>query len=312
MRIAFFSPLPPIKSGIADYAAALLEPLGAIAEVETFTRKPDRFDPGRYDVVLYQIGNNPHHAFVYEMALEHPGISVMHEANLHHLIAELTIGRDDWEGYLREAAYDGGPDALAFARDFVLTRKKGPDYDGVPMLRRILEASRGIIVHSQCAAGDLRARNYQGPIACIPHGSWILHPDRMSYRQRLGLDATTPLIGIFGFLKPYKRIAGSLRAFRRLLRVEPRARMILVGEPHPDLPLAPLIDSLELTPAVRVLGFTPIDDFNGYLGACDIVLNLRFPTVEKAPELYSVRWAWERPWWSPTSGPSASCPTTSA
>jgi len=30
---------------------------------------------------------------------------------------------------------------------------------------------------------------------------------------------------------------------------------------------------------VRVLGFAPIDDFTGYMAACDIVLNLRYPTV---------------------------------
>ena len=30
---------------------------------------------------------------------------------------------------------------------------------------------------------------------------------------------------------------------------------------------------------MRVLGFTPIEDFVGYIAACDIVLNLRYPTV---------------------------------
>jgi SAM-dependent methyltransferase len=34
-----------------------------------------------------------------------------------------------------------------------------------------------------------------------------------------------------------------------------------------------------LSANVRVLGFAPIGDFVGYLVACDIVLNLRFPTV---------------------------------
>ena len=34
-----------------------------------------------------------------------------------------------------------------------------------------------------------------------------------------------------------------------------------------------------LSANVRVLGFAPIEDFVGYLGACDIVLNLRYPTV---------------------------------
>jgi SAM-dependent methyltransferase len=34
-----------------------------------------------------------------------------------------------------------------------------------------------------------------------------------------------------------------------------------------------------LSAHVRMLGFTPTDDFVGYLSACDIVLNLRYPTV---------------------------------
>jgi SAM-dependent methyltransferase len=88
-----------------------------------------------------------------------------------------------------------------------------------------------------------------------------------------------PLIGIFGFLKPYKRIAESLRAFRRLIRLVPEARMILVGEAHPELNLASMIASMNLSAHARHLDFVPTEDFNGYMGACDIVLNLRYPTV---------------------------------
>ncbi len=103
--------------------------------------------------------------------------------------------------------------------------------------------------------------------------------DRNGYREKLGLDESAPLVGIFGFLKPYKRIAESLRAFRRLVRTMPDARRILVGEPHPDAPIEPMIHSLGLSSHVRILGFAPIEDFVGYLAACDIVLNLRYPTV---------------------------------
>jgi SAM-dependent methyltransferase len=125
----------------------------------------------------------------------------------------------------------------------------------------------------------MHAAGFDGPIARIPHGAWIPGADRNAWRYRLGLDETTPLIGVFGFLKPYKRIAESLRAFRRLLRVVPAAKMILVGEPHPEFPLQSLIHTLGLSAAVRVMGFTPIQDFTGYMAACDIVLNLRYPTV---------------------------------
>ena len=278
-RVAFFSPLPPVKSGIADYSAALLEPLSRQAEVEVFTAEPKRFDPARYEVLIYQMGNNPYHDFTYELALRHPGLVVMHESNLHHLIAERTIKRGDWAAYLREVEYDGGAKALEFARR-VERLEVGPDYEGVPMLKRLLEASRGAIAHSRYVAEDLRRQGFVGPIGIVPHGAWIPpEPNRMGARHRMGLGPQTPLVGIFGFLKPYKRIAESLRAFRRLLRVRPEARMILVGEPHPDLQLDSLLDTLQLRPYVRVLGFTPIEEFTDLIAACDIILNLRYPTV---------------------------------
>ena len=278
MRVAFFSPLPPSRSGIADYSETLIEHLKPLVEVEVFSGDGRSFDPARFDIALYHLGNNPYHGFVYQAALRYPGVVVMHESNLHHLVASLTIRQDDWDAYLRECEYDGGPSALAYARR-VRALEVGPDYEGVPMIRRVLESARGAIVHSRFAAQQMRAAGFRGPLARIPHGAWIPRADRNAWRYRLGLDESPPLIGIFGFLKPYKRIAESLRAFRRLLRVAPAARMILVGEPHPEFSVESLIRSLGLSAAVRVLGFAPGDEFTGYMSACDIVLNLRYPTV---------------------------------
>ena len=59
----------------------------------------------------------------------------------------------------------------------------------------------------------------------------------------------------------------------------PEARLILVGEAHPELPLASMIGSMSLSAHARHIDFVPIEDFNGYMGACDVVLNLRYPTV---------------------------------
>ena len=278
MRVAFFSPLPPAKSGIADYSAALLDPMRGLAHIETFAEAPRDFNAAGFDVCLYQLGNNPHHTFAYEAAREHPGVLVLHEANLHHLIADLTIRRNNWSAYLKEVEFNAGAEALAYAKRYVETLERGPDYE-IPMLRSIVNRARGVIVHSRAVRDEVRAQGYSGPIAVIPHGAWIASTDRMAYRARLGLDERTPLVGIFGFLKPYKRIAESLRAFRRVAKLIPNMRMILVGEAHGELPLSSLIPAMNLSAHVRHLDFVPIEDFNGYLGACDIVLNLRFPTV---------------------------------
>ncbi len=272
--------MPPSKSGIADYSEALSAELAQRVALKLFDQSAasGSFDPCACDVALYHIGNNPWHGFVYEQALRHPGVVVMHEANLHHLIADLTIRRGDWDAYLAECELNGGPTALAHARrarDLVT----GPDYDGVAMTRRLLDASRGLIVHSDFVANLMRRQGFEGPIATIPHGAWIPRTDRNATRLSLGVDEVTPLIGAFGYLKPYKRIAESLRALRRLVKLDPRVRMILVGEPHPEFGVEQLIRALGLQGHVRVLGFTPIEKFVDYIGACDIVLNLRYPTV---------------------------------
>jgi glycosyltransferase involved in cell wall biosynthesis/SAM-dependent methyltransferase len=278
MRLSLSSPFPPSKSGIADYSAALLDALSPRVSV-TPVRDPSQQSSLRQaDLAIYQIGNNEAHDFVYRAALEHPGLVVLHEANLHHLIAEITIKRGDWDAYMEEVAFDGGPRALAYAQA-VRRLEVGPDYDGVPMLRRVLGRCRGLLVHSEFVAGIARQQGYAGPIAVVPHGAWIPDIDASRFRSTLGLDDQTLLIGVFGHIKPYKRIRETIRAFRRLLREHPHARLVLVGQEHPDLPLEPLLSSFDLQPFVRHVGFAPIEDFVGYMAACDIIVNLRYPTV---------------------------------
>ncbi|HZO51776.1 MAG TPA: glycosyltransferase [Bryobacteraceae bacterium] len=279
MKLAYFSPLPPARSGIADYSAMLLEELRGLLDVETYAGEGKPFDgPPAGSLALYQLGNNADHIEAYEMALRHPGVVVLHEANLHHLIADLTIRRGEWDAYVNACADDGGEAARAFA-ERVRALEVGPDYDGVPMLRRVLERARGLIVHSRFVADKCRETGYRGPIAVIPHGAAMPPMERMNWRTKLGLNETEPLVGIFGFLKPYKRIAQSLRAFARVRRMVPDAKLILVGEEHLDFPLEPQIRALGLQAAVRRFGYATLEEFEGYLSACDVVLNLRFPTV---------------------------------
>ena len=240
--------------------------------------KDTEFQPDAYDAILYQLGNNPHHDFVYRQALQNPGYIVLHESNLHHLITHLTITAGDWDAYVAEAEYNGGEPARERA-ELARSLTVGPDYEGLRMTRRLFENAKGVIVHSRFMEREVRSANYTGPVAVIPHGAWIQPVDGAPYRARLGVEALAPLFGAFGYLKPYKRIAESLRAFRQVIKEVPEARMILVGDPHPEFPVVQLIRSLGLEQQVRVLGFTPIEDFAGYIAACDVVLNLRFPTV---------------------------------
>src|ERR1017187_1514745 len=113
MRVALFSPLPPCRSGIADYSETLVEHLKPLVDLEVFADGDRPFDPARFDIARYRLGNNPHNGFVCGAALPHPGAVVMHESNLHPLMAHLPMGRNHWSIHLGASEYEGRWEALA-------------------------------------------------------------------------------------------------------------------------------------------------------------------------------------------------------
>jgi glycosyltransferase involved in cell wall biosynthesis len=305
MRLACFCPLNPKPSGISDYSEALLPHLARrVNSLDVFIedyqptsqfdcpnlriRPWQEFEPdyraGDYDEVLYHIGNNPFHVYIYDLALRIPGVLVLHEFNIHYLVAHSTIVRDDWDAYLREIEHSAGRAAFERAQR-ARHGESTLDYDGVALNRRLLETSWAAIVHSDYMVGLLRSAGFRLPVKKILHGADIPLLDSVASRRCLAartswaLEAGTPVIGIFGFLKPYKRIHESLRAFARLRRDYPDVKLVLVGEEHPHYPLRPLIEELGLDDAVRILGHVPLGEFSIYLSAVDICINLRRPTA---------------------------------
>lgn len=105
-RVALFTPLPPSRTGTADYGAALAAEMDKLVSLTVYESAPPAFDASRFDHVVYQIGNNPFHAGIYELALRLPGVIVLHEASVHYLVRSLTLSRGNDKGYFREVAYE--------------------------------------------------------------------------------------------------------------------------------------------------------------------------------------------------------------
>src|SRR5207244_865978 len=86
MRVAYYSPMPPSRSGVADYSALLLP---ALAErVEVVIAKPGRFrrEPAA-DIALYHVGNDAQaHGWIVEALRRRRGVVVLHDFVLHHLV----------------------------------------------------------------------------------------------------------------------------------------------------------------------------------------------------------------------------------
>jgi glycosyltransferase involved in cell wall biosynthesis len=125
LRLAFLSPLPPAPTGIADYAADVLELLAPGHEVDCFhdqaaveaARLPsscgvhhadaflERHRARPYDAAVYQMGNSPLHAFLYPLLARVPGLLVLHDLVLHHSRATTFLAAPAVRAYA-EAPWD--------------------------------------------------------------------------------------------------------------------------------------------------------------------------------------------------------------
>ena len=99
MRVAYFSPAPDSRSGIADYSSLLLPALDR--RVNVVVARPGRFRrPPNADVALYHVGNDPDaHGWIVKALRRRPGVVVV-QLRLRHLVAGLTLARGDSVGYL--------------------------------------------------------------------------------------------------------------------------------------------------------------------------------------------------------------------
>ena len=108
MRVSHFSPMPPERTGIADYSALLLPALDKQLDVRRMRRGARRPARGT-DASLYHIGNNPEaHGWILRALQRHPSLVVLHEVVVHHLIAGLTLGKRNGTAYIEAMEREAG------------------------------------------------------------------------------------------------------------------------------------------------------------------------------------------------------------
>lgn len=100
---------------------------------------------------------------------------------------------------------------------------------------------------------------------------------RREWRQRLGLDNGEPLLGTFGFQTPIKRTDRVLDAMAKPELGD--AHLVVGGEINPQLRLRDQARELGIAERVHFVGFLDYRDFEGAIAACDLCLNLRYPSA---------------------------------
>jgi len=277
VKVASFSPMPPERSGIADYAALLLPALRERCEIAV-VRRGAKKPPRGTDLCVYHIGNNPEaHGWIVEALRRRRGVVVLHDFVLHHLVAGLTIGRRDGHGYLDAMEREGGVVGRLLGHA-VLDKRIPPLWENRPqdfhLAGEVLGLATGLIVHSRYVHDRARAAGYAGPIWTVPHPAFPVPAV-----PRVAV-AGEPLFGTFGNVNASKRVPQLLEAFARLRREAPRSGLLLVGATSPGFDLDRRLQRLGLegNGIVRE-GYVDEHRLWGLMQACDVHVSLRSPTM---------------------------------
>ena len=281
MKVAWVSPLPPAATGVAEYSARLSRELARHIEIDAFDSPGARPLDG-YDACVYQVGNNPLHGAVYDAALVVPGVVVLHDAVLHHLL----LGKLSQEEYVEEFVFNYGEWLRDFAEQLWRERATSASqerYFRYPLIRRICERSRGLVVHNGRAGNMARQApgNMNGSVEVVEIPHYVDRPslpeasERGQLREKLGISAEEIVISTFGYLRPSKRLHSLLEA-SRMLGVP--HRILLVGDfvSH-DYGAAVLAEINEL-PVTR-LPYVAESEFWRLVAITDIGVNLRYPSA---------------------------------
>jgi glycosyltransferase involved in cell wall biosynthesis len=207
LRLAFVSPLPPAPTGIADYAADLLELLAGRHEIDLVhaqeaveaSRLPAglallpasglvaRHRERPYDLVVHQVGNGRSHDFVYDLLSRVPGLLVLHDLVLHHARAAQLLESEAVLAWRRDPSSAA---ARAAARPSLEALRSELEYSypgrgdrlfeahlgtvgdllpyAYPLFRIPVEASRAVAVHNAFMAAAVRAEVPGSEVVEVP------------------------------------------------------------------------------------------------------------------------------------------------
>ena len=307
MRIGYVSPLPPDASGIADFAEELLLELKKHVELEIFSRIPvksEKLTEGfslhtvedlekkelreSCDLLVYQAGNNVRfHGTVLEKFKKYPGVLEIHDFAMHHYLAESTYVKGDYEAYVKAMAYCHGKRGEITARKFLAGEGRAPwenDALRYHVNKYLVDAATAIITHSDMAQQMIQAVSPDKPIINIPlHTADILENPakyQKECRKKLAIREDLLVLGSFGYATRAKRIPEIVEALGMYAsQGGVDFHYYIVGKVEEmDVNIERLAKQLGIGEKVTVTGFTDLDTFKEYMGACDICFNMRYPT----------------------------------
>jgi glycosyltransferase involved in cell wall biosynthesis len=308
MKVAFWSPLSPSGTGVADYSEELLPHLRKEGlEIHLVVSEQEPSNPDikamfpwhhardydevaereRFDLNLYQIGNSSYHRYALNAALRYPGVVVLHDLVLQHLFLGLSVERGNTALYLSEMKRAYGERGAALGRQIAAALGSELLTSKFPLCERMIERSYGVLVLTRHMQQWLERRFGAMPVGKLigraPHHYAPPPPLPVSTpaeaRRLLGLPESAFLVASFGLATRAKRLDRALLGFRRFVADGRDARFLIVGEVQSSFPLRESAAAEELGSRLVLTGRQPMDRFYLYMLAADVVVNLRFPST---------------------------------
>ncbi|MCX6538670.1 MAG: glycosyltransferase family 4 protein [Acidobacteria bacterium] len=310
MRVAWFSPLPPDRSGIAAYCAELLPQLASRHEIEAFVDDGDgrpgaarvepiagvrvrgahdfpwRYTTQGFDVCVYQLGNELCHDYIWPYMVRYPGLVVIHDGQLHHARAAGLIGRGRLNEYRAEFSYchPRAPRALHEVVISGLGDAVRSLYYDHPMVRIPVEAGRVVAVHNRLLAEELSEVVAGAKVIPIRQGVRDLTTGETGHsealRAMLGIPEQAVVFVAFGRATPEKRLSAVVKALGQIKvsGLVPEPWLLCVGGTADYYDVRRDAASSHVADRVVVTGYVPDGELGRYLALADACLCLRWPT----------------------------------
>ncbi|MGZ5427556.1 MAG: glycosyltransferase [Thermoanaerobaculia bacterium] len=287
LSVGFIGPLPPTRSGIADYDAEILSALSKVLAVVAYEPADARGAlAAKHDVLLVQIGNDPLHApsveALFDPERRTPAVVVLHEFVLHHLFAAAYLTRSRPEDYARELERAHGARGRAFAS----TRQDGSyvpvwDLDPwlYPMSAGVIRAAEAVVAHSALVTGAILGECPGTRALTIPqHVAPAPRTPPFEARKALGFPRDRPAGITLGIVSPAKRIVKILGALASL-PPERRPFFFIGGAVADDDVLRSTVRENGLEADVKFGGYLSEEDLWRAASAATFAVNLRHPTM---------------------------------
>jgi glycosyltransferase involved in cell wall biosynthesis len=295
LRIAFFSPFNPQKTGVSDYSEELLPYLGDKADVDlvagtqplsnaelagrfkVLTAEEFLANRDRYDMSVYQVANSFYqHAYMIPCMQACPGIVVLHDYYLHHLVLGLTLLQGDFPALLRILRPVYGPGARSLAWRLLLSLA---DPYQVSLTGPLTDMARAVVTHSQIARDLVLADRPAKLVRVIPMGMPAIDTDRRAaLRQKHGIAEDEFVLASVSTLSYTKRIEVVLAAVQELVDRYRGLRLWILGGGRLGDRARRTMAGPALAGRIRLTGWTPAETYEELLVAADAVVDLRYPS----------------------------------